>query len=111
MSAASSKTPTSSKTPVATFADLLAIPEDERFHEILDGELLRKEAAGIRHSVGQARLSGRLSSFDGKPNGPSRPGGWWILTEPTIYFSRHQIVQCDVAGWRRERLPELPSGE
>jgi len=28
--------------PPATVADLLAIPESERFHEVIDGELVRK---------------------------------------------------------------------
>ena len=37
----------SSQTPpvhLATFTDLAAIPEDRRFHEILDGELVHKLA-------------------------------------------------------------------
>ncbi len=29
----------------ASIADLLAIPEHERFHEIIDGELVRKATA------------------------------------------------------------------
>lgn len=92
----------------ATFADLLAISEDERFHEILDGELVRKEAASAKHGMSQGRLRGRLDRFDGRPNGPSRPGGWWILTEVTVKLSEHQTVRPDIAGWRRERLPVLP---
>lgn len=103
---------TSSQTPrphLATLADLLAIPEEDRFHEILDGELLRKELAGFPHAMGQTRVNRLLSPpFDRRPNGPSRPGGWWFATEATIELSLHQIVQPDVAAWRRERLPEIP---
>jgi Uma2 family endonuclease len=102
----------SAQTPLprpATFQDLLAIPEEDRFHEILDGELVPKEAATIRHALSQRRVGGCLDGFDGRPNGPSRPGGWWIVSEVTIKLSAHQTVRPDVAGWRRERLPELPS--
>jgi Uma2 family endonuclease len=35
------------------------------------------------------------------------PGGWWILDEPEIHLGGDVIVP-DLAGWRRERLPELP---
>ena len=105
MSAASSQTP---RTKLASLADLLAIPEEDRFHEILDGELVRKELTGAPHSLGQHRVSGWMMPFDRKPNGPSRPGGWWILTELTIELSPHQILQPDIAGYRRERLPEVP---
>src|SRR5262245_13120989 len=105
MSSASSETPLPR---LATLEDLLAIPEAERFHEILDGELLRKEMASPKHGMGQSKLAGTLDNYNRRPNGPTRPGGWWILTEVTIEFSLHQIVQPDVAGWRRERLPELP---
>ena len=40
---------------VATIADLLAIPEAERRHEIIDGALVAKEAASGRHGVAQVR--------------------------------------------------------
>ncbi|MDX2092607.1 MAG: hypothetical protein SFX73_32380 [Kofleriaceae bacterium] len=33
----------------ATIADLLAIPEHERRHEIIDGVLVEKEAASGKH--------------------------------------------------------------
>lgn len=93
---------------LATFEDLLAIPEAERFHEVLDGELVEKEAARAKHAHAQGEVRGALQRFRGSPNGPARPGGWWLLTEVTIRLSPHQIVRPDVAGWRRERLPTLP---
>ncbi len=102
----------SSRTPLprlATLPDLLAIPEAERFHEILDGELVPKELAGPQHGLGQGRIRGWLNPFDRRPNGPARPGGWWILTEVTIELALHQIERPDVAGWRRERMPEVPT--
>lgn len=93
------------KVHLATFEDLLRIPEDQRRHEILDGEILQKALPRFGHGVAQTRSGQLLRDFNRKPNGPSRPGGWWIASEPTIRLSRHEIVQPDMAGWRRERLP------
>jgi Uma2 family endonuclease len=35
------------------------------------------------------------------------PGGWWILDEPELHFGDDVLVP-DLAGWRVERMPELP---
>jgi Uma2 family endonuclease len=40
--------------------------------------------------------------------GRGGPGGWWILAEPGIRIPRSPEFSPDVAGWRRERLPERP---
>jgi Uma2 family endonuclease len=92
----------------ATIDDLLAIPEAERFHEIIGGELVRKAMPSIRHGGAQAGLLGRLGGpYNRRPGGP-RPGGWRFATETEIRFDDSEIYRPDVAGWRRERLPELP---
>ena len=66
-----------------------------------------KELAGPQHGLGQGNVRGWLNPFHRRPNGPSRPGGWWILTEVTIEFALHQVERPDVAGWRRERMPQV----
>lgn len=105
MSTASSRTPAPRP---ATLEDLLALPEESRRHEILDGELVEKEAAGFGHGLAQNRLGRWTGPFDRAPGGPQGPGGWWIVTDVTVQLSLHQIVRPDVAGWRRERLPHPP---
>ena len=93
----------------ATVADLLAIPEPERFHEIIDGELVRKAMPSPRHGSSQARLTMRHGGpYDRKPGG-APPGGWRFLTETEVQLEEHEVYRPDVGGWRRERLPELPS--
>ena len=96
------------KKHVATIADLLAIPEEYRRHEIIDGVLVEKEAASGRHGGAQMRLCGRLGPYDRRPGG-KWPGGWWFATEVEIQFSDSQVFRPDVAGWRRERLDSLPA--
>lgn len=104
----------SAETPqphLATFKDLIALPEEERFHEILDGELVRKCMASGEHALGQIQAAIWLGSrFARRPNGADRPGGWWFLTEVEIELARHEIVRPDLAGWRRDRVKEAPQG-
>src|SRR5690349_9228426 len=94
------------KTP-ATIDDLLAIPEDERFHEIIGGELVRKAMPSARHGGAQAGLTGRLSGPYSRRPGGRYPGGWRFMTETEVRFDDSEIYRPDVAGWRRERMPEL----
>ncbi len=51
---------TAAKVQRATVADLLAIPEEHRRHEIIDGILVEKEAASGRHGGAQVRIARRL---------------------------------------------------
>lgn len=92
----------------ATVDDLLAIPEAERFHEILDGELVRKAMPSFRHGGAQFQLSSRLGGPYGRRPGRGRPGGWRFANEVEILFEYTQVYRPDVAGWRRERLAEIP---
>src|SRR4051794_2700236 len=101
MSTAAAKTPRP-----ATDADLLALPDEGRGWELIDGELVEKEA-GAHHGRAQAQLTGRLIRFDRRSGGGDTPGGWHILTEQLVRLAPH-TARPDIAGWRRERLPELP---
>ena len=92
----------------ATLDDLLAIPEAERFHEIIDGELLQKVMPSFRHGSAQSELSGLLVGPYGRRRGG--PGGWRFATEVEIVFSPTDTLRPDVSGWRRERLSDIPEG-
>jgi Uma2 family endonuclease len=94
----------------ATEADLLALPEQGRGYELLDGELVEKQS-GFRHSRAHVRLGQRLAPYDRRAGGGDRPGGWWFLAEQLVRFGSGQTLRPDVAGWLRERLPEPPEDE
>lgn len=92
---------------LATVADLLAIPEEQRFHEIIGGELVRKAMPSARHGGAQGRVVRSVAPYDRRPQ-PPRPGGWWFATEVEVELAPNEVYRPDVLGWRRERLPELP---
>ncbi len=96
------------KTAPATVADLLAIPEHERFHEIIGGELVPKAMPSARHGSSQANLTGRLVGPYGRRPGGRFPGGWRFMTETEIRFEDHEVYRPDIAGWRRSHMPVLP---
>ena len=93
----------------ATFADLLAIPEDERWHEILDGELVERASPSGEHGAAQFSFGDLLAPFR-RRSGGGNPGGWWLATDADIRLDPYNIVRPDVAGWRRERCPQPPRG-
>lgn len=75
--------------------------------EILDGELSLLPRPHPRHASAAKRLGGALRGFD-DPEG-DEPGGWVILIEPELRLGRRpDVVDPDLAGWRRDRLPCAP---
>jgi Uma2 family endonuclease len=89
-----------------TVQDLLAIPEQQRFHEVIDGELVRKAMPSAKHGVAQVSTSQLLRPFNRRPGGKSGPGGWWFASETEIQLAPDQVYRPDVCGWRREHLPD-----
>jgi Uma2 family endonuclease len=46
--------------------------------------------------------------------GRGGPGGWWVLNKPEIHWGARvdqQVTVPDLAGWRRERMPEIPQDQ
>ena len=73
--------------------------------EIVDGELVTSPRPAAAHARASSSLGGELyGPFD---RGRGGPGGWIILDEPELHLLGHVLVP-DLAGWRRERMPELP---
>lgn len=96
--------------PSATLADLLAIPEENRLHELLSGTLVRKATSSGEHGGAQAGVVGAVGPAYQRKPGSGGPGGWWIATEVECLLPAGSLVRPDVLGWRRERSPERPTG-
>ena len=93
----------------ATLEDFWGIPEAQRFHELIGGELIEKAAPSGEHGDAQAGVVGAVRIPFHRSSGRGGPGGWWIATEVEVLFEE-QVVRPDVVGWRREHCPERPIG-
>ncbi|MFO0749796.1 MAG: Uma2 family endonuclease [Myxococcota bacterium] len=94
----------------ATYADVEAAPEGVKA-ELIDGALMMTPQPKNRHAIAASVIGAELGHAFGRRDdrGPDRPGGWWILYEPECHLEPDKrVVVPDVAGWRRERVPELP---
>ena len=88
----------------ATYQDVLDAPA-YRVAEIVDGTLYTHPRPAMPHALASSYLGDELVGPFGKGRGG--PGGWWIIDEPEIHLGE-EIVVPDMAGWRRERMPEYP---
>jgi Uma2 family endonuclease len=97
------------RTQLATFADLLALPDEVRA-EIIHGVIVEKASPTAEHSGSQLALGGVLRHrFQRRPGG-RWPGGWWFGAEIGVEYEAHEVYRHDLAGWRRERMPDRPTG-
>ena len=88
----------------ATYQDVLDAPP-HRVAEIVDGTLYTQPRPAPPHAVACSRLGIDLGGpFD---RGRGGPGGWWIIDEPELHLGEDILVP-DLAGWRRERMADLP---
>lgn len=87
----------------ATYEDLEALPET-LVGEILDGDLIASPRPASPHGQAAHELATDLNV------GFSRGGGsrWWFQPEPQSHFKSGDILVPDIAGWRRERMPQMP---
>ncbi len=86
---------------LATYEDVLSAPE-HLVAQLIDGELITQPRPAYPHARAGMRLGTSLES--GYGGGSS---GWILLFEPELHLGPHVLVP-DIAGWRRERMPELP---
>lgn len=92
----------------ATYDDLLRVPS-HLVAEIIGGELRTMPRPAPRHARVSSDLGGEL--YAPFRRGVGGPGGWQILDEPELHLGTGGLVDIlvpDLAGWRLERLPELP---
>ncbi len=92
---------------LATIADLLAVPEAQRFHEIIDGELRPDGDAFGRSTAGpRYRSPTGFRPYNRRPGG-RWPGGWWFATEVEVQPSRS--TRSTVPTWPAGGVSASPS--
>jgi len=90
----------------ATAADLVDLDRSE----VIAGEVHEKAAPSAEHGDAQRALAQILGARFRRRGGGDNPGGWWIMTEVEIQLETHEVYVPDLAGWRRENVPQRPSG-
>ena len=79
---------------------------DNVIGEIVSGELHVSPRPSPKHSNSASGIIDQLRTpFHNGRNGG--PGGWIILMEPEVHMESHIMIP-DVAGWKRERIPQIP---
>lgn len=91
---------------IPTLADLEALPPGIK-GEIIEGVLYTMTRPRVRHQLVELAIGSVLRAPFGLGGGGG-PGGWWIVPEPGIELPNTPEISPDLAGWRRERMPELP---
>ena len=95
----------------ATLDDFWAIPEEDRFHELIAGEIIPKASPSGEHGDAQSWIVSLVKPrFQRPSDGTGRTGGWWIATEVEVLLDGVEVVRPDILGWRRERCPTRPTG-
>lgn len=88
----------------ATYEDIEALPLGW-VGELLEDELYAHPRPAWGHmEVMKALAIHLLTRFE---EGQGTLGGWWLAIEPELHFGRDVLVP-DLAGWRRERMPQPP---
>ena len=88
----------------ATYQDVLDAP-DHMVAELISGALHLQPRPAARHGLASSNLGIEVGGPFGRGHGG--PGDWWIVFEPELHLDQDVLVP-DVAGWRKERMPEFP---
>ena len=89
---------------LATYEDVLNAPR-HCVAELVNGTLHTHPRPSARHALASTKLGNQLGPpFD---DGEGGPGGWIILDEPELHL-RQNVLVPDLAGWRRETMPDVP---
>ena len=88
----------------ATYQDVLDAPA-HRVAEIVEGGLHTHPRPAMPQALASSVLGRRIETpYHDQIGGP---GGWWIIDEPELHLGEDILVP-DLAGWRRERMPDYP---
>lgn len=88
----------------ATYEDLLSLPAHVT-GQLVFGVVHAFPRPAPKHAMATSVLGSDLGGAFHRGRGG--PGGWVVLSEPEVHLGKDVLVP-DMAGWRRERMPEIP---
>ena len=72
--------------------------------------IVEKASPSAEHGGSQLAFGALLTRRFQRPPGGRWPGGWWFGTEIGVEYETHEIYRHDVVGWRRDSVPDRPTG-
>lgn len=106
-----SKPPTDPTGQHMSVEEFIPLIVSEEPLELIEGQVVRKAAASLKHGRVQFKMCGVAESFSRRAGGPRGPGGWWLMTEvDTLYAKTKEVFRHDMQGYLRELYPEPPEG-
>ena len=91
---------------LATIDDLLLATATNERIELINGKIVKRPMARFNHALAQSGLSDEIAPFKRRKG----VDGWWIVTEISVRYNQHHCPTHDLAGWRKERVPNPPLG-
>ena len=88
----------------ATYQDVIDAPA-HMVAQVVEGALHTHPRPAPPHALASSALGAKIG--DPFNFGKGGPGGWWIIDGPELHLGEDVLVP-DLAGWRRERMPDLP---
>lgn len=97
------------KEPLATFEDLMAMPEDVKA-ELIDGVIYAMAPTSAHDSFTASKLLLSLGASLGqrKTKGPSDKDSWVFIAEAWTDYGVHNSFVHDIAAFSRQELKSLP---
>ncbi len=86
------------------YVEISQLPEGMTGEILEDAVVRTMSRPGKRHR----RAAGACLDALSGANANLRGTGWWIEVETEIRFPQDRLVVPDLAGWRVDRVPELP---
>ena len=86
------------------YAEILRLPEGMTGEILEEGVVRVMSRPGKRHRRAARACLDALSGADANVGG----SGWWIEVETEIRFPPGRLAVPDLAGWRAERVADLP---
>lgn len=88
------------------------VPESEELPhgvaEFLGGERVDSPWPRVAQTLAASALLGML--LGPFVRGHGGPGGWLLLFTPALHLGEGEVLVPELAGWRRDRMPQPPDG-
>lgn len=91
-----------------TLSEWAQLPPESRC-ELREGRFIKKALPSFRHADVERAITEILSRSFRRKGRSDGTGGWWLATEVSVAYPQLENGFIhDLAGWRRDRVPEMP---